>query len=105
MNKGVIGVNKALFDIDDNNLMKAMLKVGIVHELKHEFEGEMPPSTLDAFEEKLNLDDISMLLESMMDLYDIDENETIEQRQDRVKKDVSKLSMVLDTSEKEIISF
>lgn len=101
MNKGVIGVNKALFDIDDNNLMKAMLKVGIVHELKHEFEGEMPPSTLDAFEEKLNLDDISMLLESMMDLYDIDENETIEQRQDRVKKDVSKkLSMVLDTSGK-----
>lgn len=103
MSEGVIGVNRALFDIGDADIMKAMLKVGIVHELKHEFAGDMAPKALNTFEEKLNLEDINMLLEEIMKISDMDTDgaETIEQRQDRIKQYViEKLSMVLETAGK-----
>ncbi|MDR1695858.1 MAG: metallophosphoesterase [Endomicrobium sp.] len=63
LGKGIIGFNEALLGIEDQNLAGNMLKIGLMHELKHEFVGDLTGKPLDDFEEETNLEDVNGIIE------------------------------------------
>ncbi|MDR3113789.1 MAG: hypothetical protein LBU09_05375, partial [Endomicrobium sp.] len=99
---GIVGVNKALYDIEDKNLRKSLFKTGFTHEIRHKFYGDIEDkAVLDNFEEAANLEDVSILFEEAFRRNAKREDESIENYQTRIKNDiVYKLSQILsdDTS-------
>ncbi|MDR2192631.1 MAG: metallophosphoesterase, partial [Endomicrobium sp.] len=95
---GVIGVNKALYDIEDEALRKSLFKTGFTHEIRHSLYGHISDrSLLDSFEEAANLADVRILLEEAFNYAAQREDESVEDYQKRVKNDiVYKLSQILE---------
>jgi hypothetical protein len=94
---GIIGVNKALYDIENESFRKSLFKTGFTHEIRHNFYGHIADRTLlDSFEEAANLQDVRILFEEVFANNAQRENESVGDYQNRIKDDVVyKLSQVL----------
>lgn len=59
INTGFIGVNRAIFDISDERILKAFMYTGLMHELTHEF------IFVKSLEEELLLNDVKYIRDSV----------------------------------------
>ncbi|MBR3628389.1 MAG: HD domain-containing protein, partial [Elusimicrobia bacterium] len=65
LNNGFIGVNAGVFQIKDEDVKKAIIHAGIIHELTHEFKGSLNSLEYDIFEERMMFCDMKFLIEYM----------------------------------------
>ncbi len=65
LNNGFIGVNSGIFQIQDEDVKKAIIHSGIIHELTHEFKGSLNSSDYNIFEERMMFSDMKFLIEYM----------------------------------------
>lgn len=63
LNNGFIGVNRAIFEVEDNTVKHALLKTGIIHEISHELKGKLSSKEYRNFEGKMMYDDIKYLID------------------------------------------
>ena len=63
LNNGFIGVNRAIFEVEDNTVKQALLKTGIIHEISHELKGALSSKDYRNFEGKMMYDDIKYLID------------------------------------------
>ena len=65
LNNGFIGVNAGIFQMKDEDVKKAIIHAGIIHELTHEFKGSLNSLEYDIFEERMMFCDMKFLIEYM----------------------------------------
>lgn len=63
LNNGFIGVNRAIFEVEDITVKKALLRTGIIHEVSHELKGALSSKDYHNFEGKMMYDDIKFLID------------------------------------------
>lgn len=63
LNNGFIGVNRAIFEIEDETVKRALLRTGIIHEVSHELKGALSSKDYHNFEGKMMYDDIKFLID------------------------------------------
>lgn len=65
LNNGFIGVNAGIFQMQDEDVKRAIIHAGIIHELTHEFKGSLNSLEYDIFEERMMFCDMKFLIEYM----------------------------------------
>ncbi len=65
LNNGFIGVNAGIFQLQDEDVKRAIIHAGIIHELTHEFKGSLNSLEYDIFEERMMFCDMKFLIEYM----------------------------------------
>lgn len=63
LNNGFIGVNRAIFEVEDSTVQHALLRTGIIHEISHELKGKLSSKEYRNFEGKMMYDDIKYLID------------------------------------------
>ena len=63
LNNGFIGVNRAIFEVEDSTVKQALLRTGIIHEVSHELKGNLSSEGYHNFEGKMMYDDIKYLID------------------------------------------
>ena len=63
LNNGFIGVNRAIFEVEDNTIKEALLKTGIIHEIAHELKGKLSSEDYRNFENLMMYNDIKYIID------------------------------------------
>ena len=95
LNNGFIGVNEAIFKIDNEIVKEAFIKTGIIHEISHELKGKSATQNYKNNEDELMFSDIKFIIEYVennlkinQEEYDISKEVYTKEFDDKIRKTI-----------------
>ncbi|MDD5101452.1 MAG: metallophosphoesterase [Endomicrobiaceae bacterium] len=95
LNNGFIGVNEAIFKIDNEIVKEAFIKTGIIHEISHELKGKSATQNYKNNEDELMFSDIKFIIEYVEnnlkinhEEYDISKEVYTKEFDDKIRKTI-----------------